>query len=346
MSDIDDIDERFKALTAQIDERERRRINKAAGREWARHPRLRRRRRLRNAAIAVAVLVAAAGILVSYRPDVVDQIRTAVSRRPPGPAAGETDETAGTAGTNEPAETARAESGKASPFDGSPAQGYADGAEGLVMPPARAVGGLGRTEVSAALRHARNLLTASHLDEKVLMGGRPEKLIRLLDPEQRTPFVKGLKKPERKKGYHSRQWTTSLAPGSAELVTRTVKVDGETRLSAFEENGLRGVRVKVNYLFVYAIRRPDRPDTVTRLVAHNVGVVQAWRDGDRLRFWVNEWNGGGVAPSRCDIDDGFVHPFYPDSSNDVKTTGPAVDPYSRAEDDTPPGACRKLTSGT
>ncbi|MGS2640635.1 hypothetical protein [Streptosporangium sp. LJ11] len=76
MSDIDDIDERFKALTAQIDERERRRMSRAAVQERARHPRLRRRRRLRNAAIAVAVLVAAAGVFVSYRPDVVDQVRT------------------------------------------------------------------------------------------------------------------------------------------------------------------------------------------------------------------------------------------------------------------------------
>ncbi|MEU4534637.1 hypothetical protein AB0G15_07210 [Streptosporangium sp. NPDC023825] len=343
MSDIDDIDERFRALTAQIDERERRRMNKAAVQERARHPRLRRRRRLRNAAIAVAVLVAAAGGFVAYRPDVVDQVRTAVSGRLPGLAAGGTAETAG---TSEPAETARAESGKPSPFDGSPAQGYADGAKGLVMPPARAVGGLSRKEVSAAMRHARSLLVASHLDEKVLMGGRPEKLIRLLDPEQRTPFVKGLKSPGRKGAYHSRQWVTSLAPGSAELVTRTVKVDGETRLSAFRENGLRGVRVKVNYLFVYAVRRPGRPDTVTRLVAHSVGVVQAWRDGDRLRFWVGDWNRGGVASARCDIDDGFVRPFYPDSQTDVKATGPAVDPYSRAEVDMPPGSCGTLTSGT
>lgn len=97
MSDIDDIDERFRALTAQIDERERRRMNKAAAREWARHPRRRRRRRLRNTAIVVAVLVAAAGILLSYRPDVVDRIRTAVSGQLPGPVTGETGGTAGAA---------------------------------------------------------------------------------------------------------------------------------------------------------------------------------------------------------------------------------------------------------
>ncbi|MEU8382372.1 hypothetical protein [Streptosporangium sp. NPDC048865] len=340
MSDTGDIDERFEALTAQIDERERRRMSRAAARESARHPRPRRRRRLRNAAIAVTVLLVAAGGFVACRPDVVDQVRAAVSERFRGPAAG------GTTGTDEPAGTVRAEPGKASPFDGSPAQGYADGVKGLVMPPARAVGGMSRREVSAAMRHAKDLLAASHLDRRVLMGGRPEKLIRLLDPEQRTPFVRGLKAPGKKGEHHSRHWVTSLAPGSAELDTRTVKVDGETRLSAFRENGLRGVRVEVNYLFVYAVRRPDRPGTATRLVAHSVGVVQAWREGDRLRFWVNEWNGGGVAPARCDTSDGFVHPSYPDSWDDAETTGPAVDPYSRAEDDAPPGTCRRLTSET
>ncbi|WP_329424694.1 hypothetical protein OG339_30465 [Streptosporangium sp. NBC_01495] len=340
MSDIDDIDERFKALTAQINERERKRMSKAIAQERVRHPRLRRRRRLRNTAIVVAVLVAAAGVFVIYRPDVVDRVRTTVSDRLSGPATGETTETA------EPAETAREEPVEVSPFVGSPAQKYADGAKGLVMPRPRAMGGLNRKEVSAALGHARKLLMASHLDRKVLMGGRPEKLIRLLDPEQRAPFVKGLKKPDKKKGYYSREWVTSLAPKSAELVSETFKVHGRPRLSAFRENGLRGVRVKVNYLFVYAIRRPGRPDTLTRLVAHNIGTLDAWREGGRLRFWVTHWNGGGVAPARCDIDDGFVHPFYPDSAPDRKLTadGPAVDPYS-LDEGTSEG-CRVLKSDT
>ncbi|MGJ6961547.1 hypothetical protein ACSDR0_06505 [Streptosporangium sp. G11] len=340
MADNDDIDERFKALTAQIDERERRRMSKIATQEWARQPRLRRRRRLRNAAIAVAVLVAAAGVLVVYRPDVVDQVRAAVSERLPGPATGEAAETA------EVPETARAEPVKVSPFYGSPAQGYADGAKGLVMPPPRAVGRLSRKDVSAALRHARKLLVASHLDRKVLMGGRPEKLIRLLDPEQRAPFVKGLKHPARKAGYDSRRWVTSLAPKSAEIVGKTFKIHGRTRLSTFKENGLRGVRVKVNYLFVYAIRRPGRPDTLTRLVAQNIGTLDVWREGDRLRFWVNSWNGGGVAPARCDTDDAFVHPFYPDSAPDrtVTATAPAVDPYSL--DESTSKGCSLLKSDT
>ncbi|MEU0487183.1 hypothetical protein ABZ260_49550, partial [Streptosporangium sp. NPDC006013] len=311
-----------------------------AEQEWARQPRLRRRRRRRWAAVAVAVLVAAAGGFVVYRPDAVARIRASVfagfAGSDAGPLAGP---------TTEATEKAPVKPVKVSPFDGSPAQKYANGAKGLVMPEPRALGGLSRKEVSAALRHAKELLVASHLDRKVLLGGRPNKLIRLLDPEQRAPFVKGLKHPDEKRGYYSRRWVLSLAPKSAELVGETVKVHGKARLSTFRENGLRGVRIKVNYLFVYAIQRPGRPDTLTRLVSHNIGALDAWRDGGRLRFWISGWNGGRVAPARCDVDDAFVHPFYPDSPPDeVKSDGPPVDPYSL--EDEPSEECRVLESDT
>ncbi|GAA2984955.1 hypothetical protein [Streptosporangium longisporum] len=328
MSETDDIDERFTALTAQITDRERRRMSRSAARERTRPPRSRRSRRRWIAVAAVTALVVAAGVFVTYRPDVVDRFRAGVfggftgSGRPDG-GTGRTDGSFGTdlAGTD-------------APFAGSPAAAYADGVKGLVMPPAKGMGGLSPKEVATVLRRAKNLLAASHLDREVLLGGRPEKLIRLLDPEQRGPFVKGLKRPDPKNGYHSREWVTSLAPGSAELVGDTFKVHGRSSLSVFREDGLRGVRVKVNYLFVYAIRRPDRPETLTRLVTHSIGTLDAWREGGRLRFWVNEWNGGGVAPARCDVDDGFVHPFYPDSAPDTKTNGTAapVDPYSLEEE--------------
>ncbi|MFF5107937.1 hypothetical protein [Streptosporangium sp. NPDC000509] len=325
MPDNDDIDQRFKTLTDQISARERKRMTKIAEQEWARQPRLRRARRRRRAAIAVAVLVAAAGGFVVYRPDVVEGVRASVF-------AGFAD--SGTAPTAQSPEQAQVKAADVSPFHGSPAQDYANGAKGLVMPKARALGGLSRKDVSAALRHTRKLLIASNLDRKVLLGGRPNALIRLLDPEQRAPFVKGLKRPDGKKGYESRRWVTSLAPKSSELASETFKVNGKTRLTAFKEDGFVRVRIKVNYLFVYAIQRPGRPETLTRLVAHNLGTLDVWRVGDRLRLWIVDWNGGGVAPARCDVDDTFVHPFYPDSPADLtlKADAKAVDAYSQEEE--------------
>ncbi|MGC5011179.1 hypothetical protein ACLQ2R_10485 [Streptosporangium sp. DT93] len=346
MSETDDIDERFTALTAQISERERRRMRRSAARERTRPQRFRRslrtRRRWRRVAVATA-LVVAAGAFVTYRPDVVDRFRAGVF--------------GGFSGSGRPdGGTGRAEaglgagaSGTDTPFAGSPAAAYADGVKGLVMPRAKAMGGLSRKEVAAAVRRAKDMLVASHLNRAVLLGGRPKKLIRLLDPEQRGPFVKGLDHPSPKGDYHSRNWVTSLAPGSSELVGDVVKVHGRSGLSVFREDGLRGVRVKVNYLFVYAIRRPGRPETLTRLVVHSTGRLEAWkdeRDRGELRFWVSRWNVGGSAPARCDVDDGFVHPFYPDSAPDTKVdvTAPPVDPYSLEEEG--PQECSVLQSGT
>jgi len=324
--DNDDIDQRFKTLTDQISARERKRMTKVAEQEWARQPRLRRARRRRRTVIAVAVLVAAVGGFVVYRPDVVEGVRASVF-------AGFAD--SGTGPTAQSPEQAQVKAADVSPFRGSPAQDYADGAKGLVMPKPGALGGLSRKEVSAALRHTRKLLIASNLDRKVLLGGRPNALIRLLDPEQRAPFVKGLKRPDKsKKGYESRRWVTSLVPKSAELVSETFKVSGKTRLTTFKENGFSGVRIKVNYLFVYAIQRPGRPETLTRLVAHNLGTLDVWRESGRLRLWIVDWNGGGTAPARCDVDDVFVHPFYPDSPPDLtlKPGVKAVDAYSLEEE--------------
>ncbi|GAA2851932.1 hypothetical protein GCM10010517_09590 [Streptosporangium fragile] len=349
MPDMDDIDARFQALTAQIDERERRRMSRAAARWQPRSPHGGRRRRRWVPAVAAVALMAGAGVLVAYRPDVADRIRAVVSERLADPGTAPVFEATAPAdgeGNREEGE-AETEPVKASPFDGSPAAQYADGVKGLVTPPARAMGGLSRKEVAAALRQAKDLLAVAHLDRKVLMGGRPMKLIGLLDPEQRTWSVKNLDRRGAREGG-SRNRVTSLKPGSAELISTTFKVDGETRLSTFREDGVRGVRVKVNYLFVYAIQRPGRPETRTRLVAHSVGAVDAWRDRGRLRFWITRWNDGGVAPARCGTKDGFVHPFYPDSKiseNDPKATGPAVDPYSRKENEER-GECSRLKSDT
>ncbi|MFF5204821.1 hypothetical protein [Streptosporangium sp. NPDC000396] len=76
---MNDIDERFEALTAQISHVERREMVRAATRQSARLPRSRRRRRLWIAALVAAVMVAGAGVLVTYRPELVDQIRVAFS---------------------------------------------------------------------------------------------------------------------------------------------------------------------------------------------------------------------------------------------------------------------------
>ncbi|MFI6511446.1 hypothetical protein ACIBCT_27885 [Streptosporangium sp. NPDC050855] len=109
MSEIDDIDERFTALTAQITDRERRRMSRSAARSRTRPPRSRRSRRRWTTVAVVAALVAATGLFVMYRPDVVDRFRAGVFGGFAGPGrpdggTGRTDVTLGTdaAGTDDP----------------------------------------------------------------------------------------------------------------------------------------------------------------------------------------------------------------------------------------------------
>ncbi|GIH94573.1 hypothetical protein ACFFMN_19250 [Planobispora siamensis] len=351
MSD-NDLDERFKALVEQIDRQERRKMKKAAQREWAHLPRYRRRRRWRITAAVAAVAVAGAGAFVAWRPEILGQAGTALTSaladaapdaRPTG-----VDRASGPV----PEETTPVETEPVavSPFEGSPAMEYADGEKGLTMPRPKATGGLSEKEVATVLGRTKALLKATHLDRRVLLKSGFKPFARLLEPSDRVWFLKNLDPKKTKKNkkdyYSSRYMLTSFAPKTTELVTDVIKVHGKTAFSPSRENGRSGVRIKVNYLFVYAVRRPGQPETAMRVVAHSKGELFAYRENGRPAIRLRQWNNGGVSGVRCDIDDGFVRPFYDDSPPDeevVKATGAPVDPYDLEKKETE--GCQ-LTTGT
>jgi hypothetical protein len=61
----------------------------------------------------------------------------------------------------------------AAPFLGTPAQDYADGSAGIVIPPAHAVGSFSAADVAAAYHKTRKMLIAAHLNVPTLDGGAP-----------------------------------------------------------------------------------------------------------------------------------------------------------------------------
>src|SRR5258708_29831848 len=81
------------------------------------------------------------------------------------------------------------------PFAGTPADSYADGAAGVVVPAPHAVGGYSASEVRAAYQTVRRILIAEHLNHKILAGGSPDAFARLLIPAQRSRFDRNLDKP-------------------------------------------------------------------------------------------------------------------------------------------------------
>ncbi|MGV9382625.1 hypothetical protein ACWDRB_42895 [Nonomuraea sp. NPDC003707] len=351
----DDLDARFNELVAQIDEEQQRRMRAAAvkgAKEQRRTDRLARResrsarlsgesggygdygseprRRIGRAWIAMAVitsLITAAGVIVTFRPDlltsgvVVDDPPAPIAEPAVEPAGNPADEAAG-----EPTEGASEE--PASPFAGSPAEKYAEGAAGFALPEAKALGGLSKKDVARGLKLTRELMAAAFLDKKALLGGKPSAFTKLLSPDQRDWFLRDMKKH---KG--SAAFVIQFAKGTAEFSTDVIKVHGRVELGTFKDRWRRGVELKLNHIVVYAVHRPGRPDTTIRVVAHPKGRVWLYREEGRLVAWPLRW-GASSTPASCDTRDGFIHPVYEDSPRGtVAPTGAPVDPYELEEDD-------------
>ncbi|SDJ14891.1 hypothetical protein [Nonomuraea jiangxiensis] len=334
----DDLDARFNELVAQIDTEEQRKMRAAAkrgakerdsGGEFGvspgRHPGVadpyRRPRRAGRAWLAMAgitIMIAAAGLVVMYRPDLLAPMGPVPEETMPvmgAPLPDEPEPTEAAAATADPA---------AGPFAGSPAEDWAEGADGFVIPKAKALGGLSKKDVAKGLERTRELLAAAYLDKKTLLGGKPDAFYRLLHPDQRRWFRDGLDD----KKDSTRSMVNSFAPKTAELATGVIKVKGRATLGTFKDKyGTRGVKVMLNHVIVYAVQRPGQPRTATRVATHAVNEVWIYDDDDGVTTWVWEF-GASATPARCDVPDGFIHPVYEDSPQDkVGPTGIPVDPY-------------------
>ncbi|MFI6597017.1 hypothetical protein ACIBHX_12220 [Nonomuraea sp. NPDC050536] len=303
----DDLDARFNELVSQIDADEQRKMRASAAKGAKAPQRARRPRRARRgllAAAAVTAVIAAAGLVLTYRPDLltpspVSPVRQAASIPPP-------EET-------QPVVEAPQ---KVGPFTDSKAEHFADGMAGFQLPKAKALAGLSKAEVRAGLDRVGKLFQAAYLDRETLMGAKPESYLKLLDPDERSWYRK---KP--------RMWVNSFAPKTAELATNVIKVHGTTTLSTKKDQGRTVIVVKTNYLVVYAIRRPGQPDTTMRLVTHPKGVAEIYREEGHVVVWVTD-GGASATPARCDVHDYFIHPMYEDSEPDaVQPSGPPRDPY-------------------
>jgi hypothetical protein len=222
----------------------------------------------------------------------------------------------------------------ADPFAGSPADAYADGQAGIVVPAAHAVGSYPAAEVQAAYAETRKLLIAANLDPQTLHGGAPDAFASLLITSQRQQFISGLDKTGMSKQGNSlstRGWVTSFAPGTTQFVTPTVKVHGTMNAELAKVGSQDVLRIHADYLFVYAVEPPKEPAEWMRVVARNYSNVDfaTWDDpGGALEPYLNV--GGSTAGDRCDVNDGFVHPSYASGPPaKVHPSGAPVNPYSQ-----------------
>jgi hypothetical protein len=223
------------------------------------------------------------------------------------------------------------------PFAGTPAQTWADGAAGIVVPAAKPVGDFTAAQVEAAYQTSRKLLIAGNLDKATLLGGPPTAFADLLNSQERALFLGNLNK----KGVNqagsplsTRVEVTSFAPGSAELIGNAIKVQGAMSAKSVTFLGTTALAIDVNYLFAYAVERPGNPTDWTRIVAHQYGSFDfaSWGDpGGPMTPLDDTW--GDHAGALCGSTDGYLRPDYPSESASAPgptPSGPFTNPYSNS----------------
>ncbi|MGW1168769.1 hypothetical protein [Streptomyces sp. NPDC001153] len=299
------------------------------------HPPVGRSSRRRTVGSVIGVVLAVALAVVAVRPSLLLD-------RLPGRDHGAADSASPLPAETAPPSGAPGAVGQAGlptrkdPFRGSPAQRWADGADAVEVPPAKAVGGMSQEDVALALRHTKEFLVGTNLDPAVLRGGQPDSAMALLDPKQPqlSDLRRSLRTPDR---HHDLlQLVTRFDPADVALAGDVVKVRGHMTFSA----GAAGeVRVHADYTFVYPLVRAggkgDGGDAVARTIIR--------RDLTLVLLDPHKWiategkltvrsSDSEFYNSECGVYDGYYHPVFPDSTpTGAPGTGPAADPYDRSK---------------
>lgn len=217
----------------------------------------------------------------------------------------------------------------ADPFAGSPAASYADGETGITMPVPAAMNGLSADDLKSAYGLVRQTLAAANLEPRVVFKNETDPFTKLLQPGQRDDVLTSLK---RKDDGNLRSWMSMFAPGTAEQVGTVIKVHGSVRADKATRQGNKGVLVKSDHNFVYAVQKPGKPDTLMRVVVRRTHEIFVYREDGKVTYWQYE-SGRSPAPAECDSKDGYIRPSYPEDrgGRDVQPSGEPVDPYDMSK---------------
>ncbi|MGW6009840.1 hypothetical protein [Streptomyces sp. NPDC055210] len=222
------------------------------------------------------------------------------------------------------------------PFAGSPAARYADGAAGIVLPEAKAVGAFSKEQVAGALEQSRTLLVDANVDRGTLLGDTPETVLgKVLDPKQ-PELIDDLKSRLRKpgRGHDPLRFFSRFDRDEVRLVGDVVKTRGRTTFEAGEEGALD---IHTDYTFVYALAPADPDSTeVARTIVRRVIDLRLLNPAKYKatpgRLAVIRYD-DDIANSACDVHDGFLHPQLSSGGpTGAPPSGPAVDPYDRSRD--------------
>lgn len=219
------------------------------------------------------------------------------------------------------------------PFRGSPAASWANGAAGITVPKAGAVGWMSAAEVKRALARSRDFLVASSLDRGVLGGERPEKAIALINPHQKD-VQKLLESAFRTPGEKNDPLLlfSRFQSSRTHLVGDVVKTRGRL---IYREGKHGALQVTADVTFVYPVTRADAGGDDNEIVRTIVRreLVLSWDDPDKV---ITEPGTFSIASYKYDMTNGgcgaptgyFTPPFGTDRRADK--AGTEVDPYDRS----------------
>ncbi len=269
----------------------------------------------------IVLLVVAAVALLVLNPSAALSLFRRVSAHSPAPTA---------PATSAPSPGAESVPTTARPFAGSPAEKWANGADGITVPAARAVGSMTRAQVADTLRLTKRYLIATDLDPGTLRGGRPSTALGLIDPldtGELDRITRDLGHPDA--AHDPLSYLTRYDPAQLRPVGTVIKVKGTMTFAAGERGS---VEVRADYTFVYPFTKVGAPqDGISRVITRQSTVTRMYPAG-RVeatpgRLWLADVNSDQFN-SACGIHDGFVHPqFEMSAPTGSPATGPTEDPY-------------------
>lgn len=223
-------------------------------------------------------------------------------------------------------------------FVDSPAAHYADGAAGLVVPRAKAVGSFSASEVAQDYAALKRLFVDADLEPAVLAGGTPTALMAALDPKNPTlaELRTALAKPS--EANNPVQYVTRFDAHDTRVLGHTVKVHGSMTARAGSDGTLV---VSGDFIFVYAVAPVGNSSAWARTLVQRYIALDfvpengRWEIPPAGTYWVRE-NYASTANDRCGVYNGYVNPDFTHAS---VTHGKPVDPYVL----TPPSAVASPT---
>ncbi|CRK55400.1 hypothetical protein [Alloactinosynnema sp. L-07] len=178
------------------------------------------------------------------------------------------------------------------PFAATPADDWADGEAGVVIPPVEPVGTHPATEVTDAYQRARAVVLAAMLDPAVIMGGDNEPYLRLFAPGDQADLRAALADPARVDRFLVR-----FGPGTT-LLPRPPKVRG--RMWA-ESAGAGKLLVRTRFVVAYPLLTDDGPRVEVARIDIDLTIVGPGRPAADRGVWLSRTE-GSRSSTECDGD--------------------------------------------